>query len=325
MSLQLLIDELHKCDDVTPIVIETGNIRGHGIRSPFRFVQLLLRLTKATRQADALTLHLCPLAIPVLGPFALLIARVFRKPIVLRLFGGQDFRDFPGPSGWMQRWVSKRCDVYLAQTQRLLRSAKDAGIKNLEWYPTSRPDPQGSPIATRTRCTRFAYLGWVKSTKGVPLILEAAQDIAEDIAIDIYGPFDGMSEEDFVGHDHVHYCGIIPAGESITRLGEYDALILPTHWEGEGYPGVVLEAYLAGIPVITTRWRDIPEIVDDSCGIMIEPHSSSQLRAAIQSLYEDTEKYQRMVAGAIEKGSSFKGSVWAQKLVEICQATIARR
>ena len=40
------------------------------------------------------------------------------------------------------------------------------------------------------------------------------------------------------------------------RLWEYDCLVLPTFHPGEGYPGVIAEAFVHEIPVITTiGWR----------------------------------------------------------------------
>jgi len=324
VSLQLLIGELRKIPDVEPTIVNTGNIRGQGMQTPWLFLRLLVTLLRATWGSDVLTLHLSPLAIPLLGPFAIAIARISGKPIVLRLFGGQDFRDFPGIGGRIQRWVSRQCDVYLVQTGRLMRSGEEAGIQNLDWYPTSRPNPTLPPVSNREkkRCCRFVFIGWVKESKGVPLILDAASNLSEDIVIDVYGPFDGMSPEDFDGLSNVRYRGIIPAGDAIQTLHGYDALLLPTHWEGEGYPGVILEAYLAGIPVIATRWRDIPEIVDDECGILIEPRSSHELARSIQMLHDTPAEYQRLSAGAAKQGKKFEGSRWARKLVEICRSQI---
>ncbi len=77
--------------------------------------------------------------------------------------------------------------------------------------------------------------------------------------------------------------------------------------------------------MITTRFRDIPELVDASCGLLIEPHSTRQLREAIEMLHADRETYHRLAAGALRKGKLFRGSVWAERLVEICRTTLARR
>ncbi len=252
VSLQLLIDQLRQQPGVTPLVVDTGGIRGHGLWMPWRYGRMLLRLRAAIGKADIVTVHLCPLAIPLLVPWVLLVARLHRKPVILRLFGGQDFRDFPGPNGWLQRWATRRCDGYLAQTERLVRSARDAGVKQVDWFPTSRPDPGVPPSPPRDRCSRFIYLGWVKPSKGISLILAASRDIASEIEIDIYGPLDGMSEVDLQGYDHVHYGGVLAPGAAIEKLREYDALLLPTHWEGEGYPGVILEV----VPGRKTRDHD---------------------------------------------------------------------
>ena len=40
----------------------------------------------------------------------------------------------------------------------------------------------------------------------------------------------------------------------------------------------------------------------------------------MESLYLDPERYARLVVGATKKGRSFRGSVWAQKLVDVCRS-----
>ena len=319
VSLKLLIDELTKLPNVQTLIVNTSGIRGSGWKAPFRYLLILASFTKAILASDVVTLHLSPLAVKWLGPIALLISRIIGRPVILRLFGGQDFRDFSGFGARIHRWVTTRCDVYLAQTQRLVNSAKSEGARRVEWYPTSRPKPKIAAKPPSKQCCRFVFLGWVKESKGVPLILEVANQLPARVCIDVFGPFDGMSESDFAPFDQVNYRGIIKPGEALEHLHRYDALVLPTHWEGEGYPGVVLEAYLAGIPVITTRWRDIPEIVDSDSGILMEPHSSTQLLDAVKTLHDDAGLYHRLAAGAARKGQQFTGDVWAARLVDICR------
>ena len=53
-------------------------------------------------------------------------------------------------------------------------------------------------------------------------------------------------------------------GELKARLlGEADCLIFPTFYPNEGLPVVLIEALAYGLPVLTTRWRAIPEITGE--------------------------------------------------------------
>jgi colanic acid/amylovoran biosynthesis glycosyltransferase len=63
------------------------------------------------------------------------------------------------------------------------------------------------------------------------------------------------------------------------HIGETRALLLPSH--AEGLPIVIMEAFAMGRPVITTRIAGIPELVDDSCGWLVEPGDGEALAAAI--------------------------------------------
>ncbi len=61
-----------------------------------------------------------------------------------------------------------------------------------------------------------------------------------------------------------------------------DALVLPSAYEG--LPNVVLEAMAAGLPVVATRVGGVPELVDDSVGIVVTPGSPADLAAAMRRM-----------------------------------------
>jgi glycosyltransferase involved in cell wall biosynthesis len=92
---------------------------------------------------------------------------------------------------------------------------------------------------------------------------------------------------------------------------------------GEGYPGAILEAFAAGIPVITTRWLSIPEIVDHSCGILIPPRNPAALADAVIRLTTDPLLYQRLCAGAVGKRGQFSSSYWTRAFVDYCRPLVA--
>lgn len=65
------------------------------------------------------------------------------------------------------------------------------------------------------------------------------------------------------------------------RIGETRALLLPSH--AEGLPIVIMEAFAMGRPVITTRIAGIPELVDETCGWLVEPGDAAGLADAIRA------------------------------------------
>ena len=98
---------------------------------------------------------------------------------------------------------------------------------------------------------------------------------------------------------------------------QHDVLLFPTYWESEGYPGIVLEALQCGRPVITTRWKSIPEVVEDGkSGILVEPRSWVAVKEAIQRLMRDTQLYDRLCRGAVARGECFRSSIWYDRMVE---------
>lgn len=321
VSLALLIESLRNRHDVELRIVNTSRIRGHGVTGVFRFLAVAWQLAKTFRSSDVVSLHLNPYAVAILGPLALAYRACFATPVMLRLFGGQDFTEIGGISGRLFLRVAKRVDLYLCQTRGLMESARANGITQVGWYPTNRPLPD-APAEVRDRriCRKFVVIGWVNRAKGIPEILHAAERFDDSIRVDVYGPFaEGLSERDFELSKRTRYCGMIAPGHAVDVLRRYDALLFPTHWIGEGYPGVVIEAYHAGIPVITTCWRSIPEIVDASSGILIEPRDVDALHAAMKMVIEDDQLYRQLAAGAARKSVEFSTEKWTEQLVNYCR------
>jgi glycosyltransferase involved in cell wall biosynthesis len=69
-------------------------------------------------------------------------------------------------------------------------------------------------------------------------------------------------------------------------MAAIDVLVCPS--DSEGTPRVVIEAMLAGVPVVATRVGGIPDILDDrQTGIIIEHGSATALAAAVNALLSD--------------------------------------
>jgi glycosyltransferase involved in cell wall biosynthesis len=51
-------------------------------------------------------------------------------------------------------------------------------------------------------------------------------------------------------------------------------MLFPTTWKGEGFPGVIIDAFIAGLPVIASNWNMNNEIIVDGVnGFIFEPNN----------------------------------------------------
>ncbi len=99
-------------------------------------------------------------------------------------------------------------------------------------------------------------------------------------------------------------------------LGDYDALVLPSH--NEGQPIVVLEAMAVGLPVVGTRVGGMAElvertldVVDDQgvarsvapCGRLVEAHDVAGLADLMFEIAHDEQARSAFSAGSLERAN----------------------
>ena len=74
----------------------------------------------------------------------------------------------------------------------------------------------------------------------------------------------------------VELVGFLKSVQKKSALEEADCLVFPTFYEGETQGLVLLEAMSSGLPVITTSWRGVPEILPEGyCGVAT-PRSAAE-------------------------------------------------
>jgi len=82
-------------------------------------------------------------------------------------------------------------------------------------------------------------------------------------------------------------------------LAALDILVIPSRWES--VPKILLEAMWLEKAVVATRVGDIEEILDDTCGALIEPDEPQQLAQAVCALLQDDERRGQLARNAHER------------------------
>ena len=78
-----------------------------------------------------------------------------------------------------------------------------------------------------------------------------------------------------------------------------DILAIPSRWES--VPKILLEAMWLRRPVVATRVGDIPEILDDACGVLVEPDDPSALAEAVVHLLKHESLREQFADAAHER------------------------
>ena len=98
--------------------------------------------------------------------------------------------------------------------------------------------------------------------------------------------FDRMLQSpDYAGD--VEYLGFVSGGRKEQILREADVFCFPTCYYGENQPINLIEAMAFGLPIVTTRWRSLPEMLPPDYPGLVDPQSPEQAAAGLIRLMNE--------------------------------------
>jgi glycosyltransferase involved in cell wall biosynthesis len=140
------------------------------------------------------------------------------------------------------------------------------------------------------------YVALVSREKGVFDAIEGVALANEksplQFRLTVIGGFASGSEEkelrEFVClcgfQNTVEICGFVSAERKIQALHDADIFCFPTYYSAENQPGNLIEAMAFGLPIVTTRWRSIPEMLPKNYPGLVDPKSPEQIADALRLL-----------------------------------------
>ncbi len=154
---------------------------------------------------------------------------------------------------------------------------------------------------TKSDKVRFGFVGTLVEFKGAHLIVDAFHRLPENAAAElrIYGdlgtfpPYTQRLEKLAV-RESCRLMGRFENHRVAEILADLDVLIVPSLWF-ENSPLTIHEAFLAGIPVITTDLGGMADLVeDDKNGLRFERGNPEDLAEKMRRLIEDPELLARL-------------------------------
>jgi len=82
----------------------------------------------------------------------------------------------------------------------------------------------------------------------------------------------------------IEYLGFVSGEQKHRLLREADLFCFPTYYENENQPVNLIEAMAFGLPILTTKWRSIPELFPVNYPGLVEIRSPNQIATALIKL-----------------------------------------
>ena len=188
------------------------------------------------------------------------------------------------------------------ETEGLKYKLEDQGIKNCEVIPNfKRLNIARVSENLFQEPYRFCIFSRVMKEKGIEVAIDAIQSINREYGkticeLDIYGKIDNGYKEKFKkvmsdATSAIQYKGMVPYDQSVEIIKNYYALLFPTSWPSEGFPGTIVDAFSAGLPVIATNWNCNGEIVKNKKNGVLYPNDEMKdLRESILWLMKHSDE-----------------------------------
>lgn len=286
-----------KANNVPHVVIPTNKYQGR-LASLRNLLVLLREFYRYAKRGDVAMVNISSKrGIITLFPVVVILCRIFGLQTVCRMFAGSIHLYLEAKS--YRKIIAlhylKKTKVSFFETKELIKWFEKNDYK-ADWFPNVRKE---SPFHVPERYEKkLIFLAQVYEDKGVDILLNISNRLPKDYKIDIYGPIIGDKyTEDYFNQFKAEYKGTLKPEEVAKTLSQYNLMVFPTWWHSEGYPGVIIEAFSVGMPVISTRQGGIPEIiVDGESGILSNVKDEEDFERAILSV--DQNKYDALRNGA---------------------------
>ena len=265
---------------------EVSKVDTHGgiktyLKLPFKMIGLL-------KCCENIIIFPAHNGVRVIVPMLLLINSLYHRKIHYVVIGGW-LSEMCEQNTWLMKQL-KKIDYIYVETTTMKNMLEKQGLRNVLVMPNFKDlkildKPERRADGVLKLCT----FSRVMKEKGIEEAVEATKilnDRGIDCTLTIFGQIDKHQTEWFEKlklsfPKFVQYGGVVPYDRSVDCLKNYDVLLFPTYYEGEGFAGTLLDAMAAGVPIVASDWKYNREIVNERNGGLIPVKDSEALASAV--------------------------------------------
>lgn len=252
-----------------------------------------------------------------------------------RFFGKRVFHDVIG--GNLASYVKKfpsyvkylnSFDGNWVEFHQMKTELETLGIDNCKVIPNFKrlDTSEANIMISEFDTNQFCMFSRVTEAKGITEAIQAIckynEEHTEQLRLNIWGPVEGAYKRQFDlllenSGQAVNYQGCIDYSESVGALTGHLALLFPTHWDGEGFPGTIVDAYTAALPVIASDWNANSELIENFQTGWVYPNENlSSLYESIDWAIKNKQKMLEMRANCHKKAMEYTPEISMRIIID---------
>lgn len=232
-------------------------------------------------------------------------------------------------SSQIQKVITPSNYVHYRNAEEGINAKKIATVYNGVNAESFRNAPVGQDIRAKYRIEPndfiVASISQLIPEKGIGYLIEAAAIARKGGRnISFIHAGDGPRAAEYrervhqLGIDkHFIFAGLLNSWDIASILQQSDVFALPCTW-GEAFSLVILEAMMAGKPLIVTAVGGNVEAVEDGRnGLVVPPHDAHALAEAILALQDSPERRREMGTESVRRSGDFTVQRWVSETIAI--------
>jgi len=235
--------------------------------------------------------------------------RLFRFKLVFHFHAGglsEMYRSLPAVVQPAYRFVYYNVAHAICFSERGKKDPDALHAKSIHIIPSGVEDMKITvPIQQKEGFT-VLFAGLCSESKGIIdfiTVIRKCNKVNHAIKGRIIGKIFSEKEEQIIteacGEGIVRYDGVQTGTSKKEIFASSSAFLFPTFFESESFPTVILEAFSASLPVVSTQWRGIPDqVMHQVNGFLWQIHDTEAMASSILQLASDTFLYEQLSRNA---------------------------
>lgn len=207
---------------------------------------------------------------------------------------------------WNRQCLNKIVDAFVCPSQFIASKMNEDGFDESKLHVIcNHIDSVKQKLfnsQSENRDNYYVYVGRLSTEKGVETLINVASKLPYALKIAGDGPLRLQLQEKYANNDNIEFLGQQNVEQVASLLSHARFSVVPSEcWENN--PLSVIESLCAGTPVVGANIGGIPELLDESNGLIFSAGNKDELTQSINKAFDKQWNVSAIEQQAINKFS----------------------